>query len=125
MEITFNNFEYLLTLILSGIIPLSLMIFHPFSPLKKYLKKVFISTILTAIPFIIWDHIVTFRGHWYFNSQFHLNFKILNLPFEEYLFFLVIPINCLFIWSLFEKYSSLKDLLVDFLKPFYTIKKKL
>lgn len=115
----FSNFEYLIVLFLSGIVPLTLMTFHPFSPVKNKMHLVLLSTILASIPFIIWDIYATYAKHWSFNSDYILNFYIVNLPIEEYLFFIIIPMNCIFIWTLFKKYNSIKELFQELIKPFH------
>jgi len=64
---------------------------------------------LVSIPWIIWDYFATLRGHWNFNSDFYLGFKILNLPFEEVMFFWVIPFACLFVWTNVRDFENWKD----------------
>jgi lycopene cyclase domain-containing protein len=59
--------------------------------------------IITAIPFIIWDILVTGR-HWMFSEAYTLNFRLANLPLEEWLFFLTVPFACLFTWEMILKY---------------------
>jgi lycopene cyclase domain len=41
--------------------------------------------------FAAWDVIATARGHWWFSARFTLGARILGLPVEEWLFFLVVP----------------------------------
>lgn len=51
---------------------------------------------LTMGVFIPWDVIFTINGVWGFNSDYFLGVEILNLPFEEWLFFICIPFACVF-----------------------------
>ncbi len=81
-----------------------------FGSLKKfyflnYMRSALISILLTAIPFIIWDIIVTDR-HWFFAEQYTLDFRIFGLPLEEILFFISVPYACLFTWQMLKKFSS-------------------
>lgn len=46
--------------------------------------------------FIPWDIIFTNNGFWGFNNIYISGFKLLNLPIEEWLFFICIPYACMF-----------------------------
>lgn len=75
----------------------------------KNISKVLIGSILVAIPFLIWDIWFTEVGAWGFNETYHLPITFFGLPFEEYLFFLVIPYSSLFIhYILHERISNLR-----------------
>lgn len=81
-----------------------------FGSLKKFyflnhLRNAFISILLTAIPFIIWDIIVTER-HWFFADKFTLDLRIFGLPIEEILFFITVPYACLFTWQMLKKFGN-------------------
>jgi lycopene cyclase domain-containing protein len=62
-------------------------------------RDVLLSSVIIGVPFIIWDALVTDK-HWMFNSQFTINFRLANLPIEEWLFFLTVPSACLFTWEM-------------------------
>ncbi len=56
-------------------------------------KRVLLSIIPIAILFIIWDVYAISRGDWYFDHRKILGiFGPWNIPLEEFLFFLIIPI---------------------------------
>lgn len=61
-------------------------------------RAALVATIITAIPFIIWDAIVT-GSHWWFNERFITGVYIAGLPIGEWLFFLTVPFACLFVWE--------------------------
>ena len=65
----------------------------------KYIKRwkaVFSAIIITAIFFIIWDAYAINRGHWYFDSKQILGiFGPFEIPLEEFLFFLIVPLAAL------------------------------
>lgn len=73
-------------------------------------KYLFPSIFLTMLIFIPWDVIFTIRGIWGFNPL-HLNgLKILRLPFEEWLFFIIVPYASLFTYEVLNNYIR-RDLL--------------
>jgi lycopene cyclase domain-containing protein len=59
--------------------------------------------ILVAIPYLIWDALVT-GAHWWFNEKYTLDFRLAGLPVEEWLFFFTVPFAALFIWEVIEFY---------------------
>lgn len=90
--------KYIYILILSGCIPFILS-FWP--PLKFYRNKkaLTLSILITLIIFGIWDIYATSRNHWSFNPNGVWPIKLINLPIEEILFFIVIPFCCIFTWE--------------------------
>ena len=58
----------------------------------------------TSAAYILWDIIATHTGVWKFNEQYLLGSFIGNLPLEEYMFFLVVPYACLFIYACIKAY---------------------
>ena len=50
-------------------------------------------TILAAgTPFLLWDLYATDVGHWYFDADQTLPWRVAGLPLEEIAFFVVIPL---------------------------------
>ncbi len=96
------NFEYLIfnLLIISG--PFALSFDKKVAFYQKW-KYVFPAIILTMIPFIVWDIIVTER-HWWFNEQFTTNIELAGIPLGEWLFFVTVPYATLFVWEVFAAY---------------------
>jgi len=62
----------------------------------QYWKSVFLAISIVAIPFLIWDVWFTSMGVWGFNPAYLLGPTIVNLPFEEVLFFFFIPYASIF-----------------------------
>ena len=56
------------------------------------------SVLVVAVPFVIWDAAVVGR-HWWFNPRYVLGVELWGLPVEEVLFFVAIPLACLFSWE--------------------------
>ncbi|HOY09081.1 MAG TPA: lycopene cyclase domain-containing protein [Candidatus Omnitrophota bacterium] len=92
-------------LFLSGIGPLILS-FYP--PLRFYQHKraLMLTLGLIVLIFGAWDVLATRRGHWYFNPEGIAGAWFLNLPVEEWLFFIVIPFCCLFTWEVVNFYKN-------------------
>ena len=95
------RFEYLLfnVVIIAG--PLLFGSLRRFYFLDR-LKQVFLSIVIIAVPYILWDALVT-DSHWMFNERFILGIKIAGLPIEEILFFLTVPFACLFTWDMMTR----------------------
>ncbi len=90
--------EYLLfnLLVIAG--PLS----QSFDRRVRFVRRwrlAFAASLLTLIPFIVWDAMVVDR-HWFFNPKYTLGFRAAGLPIEEWLFFITVPFACLFIWEI-------------------------
>jgi lycopene cyclase domain-containing protein len=68
-------------------------------------RDTLISAGIVAIPYIIWDALVTNR-HWMFNSHYTLNFRLAQLPIGEWMFFLTVPAACIFTWEMILKRSD-------------------
>ncbi|UCH88829.1 MAG: lycopene cyclase domain-containing protein [Thermoplasmata archaeon] len=78
----------------------------------RNIPAVLFSYIVVSIPFIIWDAIATERGHWHFNPDYIIGFKIFGLPIEEILFFITVPYACLFTYEAIVYYLGDKKLRV-------------
>ena len=99
--------EYLILnlLILAGPLALS---FDRRVNFAQYWTKLFPAIIIFLIPFIVWDILVTGR-HWWFNEQYTLDFRLLNLPLGEWLFFITVPYACIFTWEVLVEYFSNRE----------------
>ena len=93
--------EYLMFNILILLGPLLLSFDRKVHYVSRW-KKVMTAIILVLIPFVVWDSLAT-GIHWWFNSAYTLDFRIAQLPVEEWLFFISAPFAVLFIWEIFEK----------------------
>lgn len=68
----------------------------------QYAKKwiaLFPAIFLTGTFFIIWDVIFTQNGVWGFNENYLIGYSILNLPVEEWMFFITVPFASVFIYE--------------------------
>ncbi|MFI1770821.1 lycopene cyclase domain-containing protein [Thalassobellus citreus] len=102
------DYLYLLLNLGSLSIPF-LFSFHPKLKFYNYWKPLFLSIVISMLIFIPWDVIFTIKGIWGFNSTYFLDIKILNLPLEEWLFFICIPYACVFThYSILHYFPNLK-----------------
>ncbi len=106
---TIEQFTYACLLLFTISYPL----FRSFEHRVRYSTKwrfLFPPMIITAIIFIVWDIIFEEMGIWHFNPAYVTGIFILNLPVEEWLFFIIIPFACFFIYEV-VKYFDKKQIL--------------
>ena len=70
--------------------------FYPKAPFYKKWRYLWISTLVPAAVFIVWDVAFTEMGVWGFNAQYLTGMRLFTLPIEEVLFFICIPYACVF-----------------------------
>ena len=97
--------KYMLVLLASGIIPFILSFWPPLGFWKNS-KALALSIICVTLIFGLWDVFATFRGHWAFSPDGVFKIRIINLPLEEVLFFVVIPFCCIFTWEALRYLSN-------------------
>lgn len=99
-----SQYLYLILNLGSLSIPLLYSIFEKKFHFIKHFKIAFLSIVIVAIPFLIWDGIFTHLQVWGFNSDYFLSLKILKMPLEEWMFFFCIPYACLFTHEVLKYY---------------------
>ena len=88
----------MMVLLLSGSVPF-LLSFWPALKFYRNIRALLITIALIVVIFGSWDVLATFRGHWFFNPEGVWDMRLINLPLEEVLFFVVIPFCCIFTWE--------------------------
>ncbi|MEJ2194299.1 MAG: lycopene cyclase domain-containing protein [Ignavibacteriaceae bacterium] len=83
-------------------------------------KQLVVAIVIPAIPFLLWDVIVT-GAHWNFNPKYVSGIKIINLPIEEILFFITVPFACLFTWEMIIRRAKEKTIKLKWLRIFYLL----
>ncbi|MCX7881876.1 MAG: lycopene cyclase domain-containing protein [Brevinematales bacterium] len=76
-----------------------LLSFHPLVFFIQYLPAVVISVLVVGGLYIVWDSLAVRWGHWRFNPTYVGEVRWLGLPPGEWLFFLVVPYACLFVYE--------------------------
>jgi lycopene cyclase domain-containing protein len=84
-----------------------------FEPRIAYWRKwkaLFSAIGLTMVLFITWDAVFTHWGVWGFTPKYLVGINLINLPLEEWLFFITIPYACVFIYEVLNLFIR-KDIL--------------
>lgn len=103
------NYTYLLINIATIFFPLVLSFDKKVHFFSKW-KFVFPAILCTGVVFLIWDILFTVLNVWSFNPDYVLGINLMNLPFEEILFFLTVPYACLFIYECLNAYFPKNNL---------------
>jgi lycopene cyclase domain-containing protein len=61
---------------------------------------------VAAAIFLAWDVWFTDMGIWGFNDRYLVGIRFLGLPLEEWLFFLVVPYACIFLYETLRAYTD-------------------
>lgn len=65
----------------------------------KQWRFLFPAILITLALFITWDVLYTYLGVWGFNERYLTGIDVINLPLEEWLFFVSIPYACVFTYT--------------------------
>lgn len=92
------NSLYLILDLATFAVPLLLSFDKRVAYYKRW-KWIFPGIALMGLIFLSWDVVFAARGVWGFNDDYLIGVRMLGLPLEEWLFFLVVPYSCLFIYE--------------------------
>ena len=91
------KFEYLLFNLIVVAGPVGFQFNRQIKQISHWRVKLMANGIV-MVPYVIWDALVT-GSHWWFNEAYTLDFRLLGLPIEEWLFFITVPFGCLLVWE--------------------------
>ena len=97
-----SHYTYFLILLASFAGPLALSFDKKVAYYRQW-KYLFPAILFPALFYIVWDIFFTSEGVWHFNEQYITGSKLVNLPVEEVLFFIV-PYCCVFIYACVRAY---------------------
>jgi lycopene cyclase domain-containing protein len=55
-------------------------------------RRLVLTVAAAGSPFLVWDLLATEAGHWWFDDEQTLPWRVAGLPLEEIAFFVVIPL---------------------------------
>lgn len=110
----FKNFTYLIILAASLAAPLILS-FDKKVQYYKNLKYILPAILVSAAIFLVWDIKFTAAQVWSFNPEYTIGKEFKGLPIEEWLFFIVIPYSCVFIYEVLKFYFPKQEYANPFL----------
>ncbi len=93
-----TSWTYLIILGLSLLYPLAQSFEKRVYMYRKF-RFIFPGILAIGAVYILWDIWFTAAGVWGFNHNYTLDLYILGLPLEEWLFFLVVPYCCIFLYE--------------------------
>ncbi len=110
-----EKFLYLMVNIFTILIPF-LFTFSRDVKFYKKLRYFFPAMLITLVFFIVWDILFTKWGIWGFNPRYLTGINIVNLPLEEWLFFITVPYACIFSYEALN-YHIKKDYFAKIAMP--------
>lgn len=73
---------------------------------QRHPKRLVAGFVLVSLPFILWDFWAANAGHWDFNKSYVYGPWLFSVPLEEILFFITVPLACIYVWGVICKYSN-------------------
>ncbi len=101
-----STYTYLIIDLFIIVPPLAMSFDRKVAFYKNWLA-LFPAILITGIVFIFWDIAFTKDLIWAFNEDYVIGVYFLELPLEEWLFFLVVPYSCVFILEVLKRYFTI------------------
>lgn len=104
-----TRYLYLGLLIISVLYPIAQSFEHRLQFYKK-IRFLWPGILIMMAVFIPWDIAFTDQGIWWFNDRYLTGVRLFLLPIEEWLFFIVVPYACIFLYEVLNYFIN-KDIL--------------
>lgn len=119
MEFLESEYLYLWLMLFSASYPLAQSFEWRLRYYTKW-KRLARGTLAMIVIFIPWDVAFTKAGVWWFHPNYTLGVDILGLPVEEWLFFIIVPFACIFIYEVMNFYVK-KDILYPYARSVFVV----
>ncbi|RYZ51821.1 MAG: lycopene cyclase domain-containing protein, partial [Sphingobacteriales bacterium] len=110
-----TKFLYLLLLLFSLAYPLAQSFEHRIRYYRKW-GRLLAGTLTMMCLFIPWDIWFAHAGVWWFSNDYIIGARIMGLPVEEWMFFMIVPFSCVFIYEVLNYYIN-RDVLKPVARP--------
>ncbi|MEQ8324354.1 MAG: lycopene cyclase domain-containing protein [Vicingaceae bacterium] len=119
MDFLESKYLYFYLMLFTMAYPLAQSFEHRLTYYKNW-TRLFMGIAAMMLLFIPWDIYFTHQGVWWFNDKYISGIKFLLLPLEEWLFFILVPFACIFIYEVLE-YFFKKDVLKSLARPAFLV----
>ena len=93
-----TKYLYLILILLALAYPMAQSFEHRLRFYRQW-KFLFPGLLIMMLVFIPWDVYFTKNEIWWFNDRYLTGLRIVSLPIEEWLFFVVVPFACIFLYE--------------------------
>ena len=102
-----DGWQYLMVLGLCAAVTLPLELIGGARVYRR--PRALAATLMPVVAvFAGWDLIAVHRGDWWYSTRYTLGLRLLGLPVEEWLFFIVIPVCALLTYETLARHGAFR-----------------